>query len=116
MRARTLDSIEELGDEDVVFIGAGRSHILQQDLEAIGNRPALVVTDAEGALDKGSMINFRIVEQRVRFEIALPAAERSGLVLSSRLLAAAMFVDTTTAIIDPPPDFVASGGLVTGPR
>lgn len=110
MRARRLDSIEALEDEDVVFIGAGRNHVLAEDLEAIGNRPALVVTDAEGALDKGSMINFRIVDQRVRFEISLPGAERAGLVLSSRLLAAAMFVDTTTAIINPPPDFLASGG------
>jgi len=113
MRSRRLDSIDELGDEDVVFIGAGRNHVLNEDLAAIGERPILVVTDAEGALDKGSMINFRVVEQRVRFEISLPAAERAGLILSSRLLAAAMLVDTTTAIIDPPADAVVSGGPAT---
>lgn len=113
MRARRLDSIDELRDEDVVFIGAGRNHVLNQDLEAIGDRPVLVVTGAEGALDKGSMINFRIVEQRVRFEISLPAAERAGLVLSSRLLGAAMLVDTTTAIVDPPADAIVSGGPTT---
>jgi hypothetical protein len=110
MLARRLDSIEDLDDVDVVFIGEGRNHALNEDIEAIGNRPVLVVTDAEGALARGSMINFRIVEQRVRFEISLPAAERAGLVLSSRLLAAAMLVDTTTAILDPPAGTIVSGG------
>lgn len=110
MRARRLDSIDELDDADVVFIGAGRNHVLSQDLEAIGDRPVLVVTDAQDALDKGSMINFRIVDQRVRFEISLPAAERAGLILSSRLLAAAMLVDTTTAVVEPPADTIVSGG------
>jgi hypothetical protein len=60
------------------------------------------------------MINFRIDEQRVRFEISLPTAERAGLVLSSRMLAAAMLVDTTTANIDPPADAVVSGGPQPG--
>lgn len=116
MRARRLDSIDELDDADVAFIGAGRNHVLSQDLEAIGDRPVLVVTDAQGALDKGSMINFRIVDQRVRFEISLPAAERAGLILSSRLLAAAMLVDTTTAIVEPPADTIVSGGPAIRPR
>lgn len=109
MRARRLDSIEDLGEADVLFIGAGRNHALARDLEAIGDRPVLVVTDAEGALDKGSMINFRIVEERVRFEISLPAAERSGLVLSSRLLAAAMHVDTTSGLLEFAPDSMVHG-------
>jgi hypothetical protein len=61
----------------------------------------LVVTDAPGALRDGSMINFQVVDQRVRFEISLAAAERAGLELSSRLLAAAMSVDTTSALSKP---------------
>jgi len=62
----------------------------------------LVVTDAPGALKDGAMINFQVVDERVRFEISLTAAERAGLELSSRLLSAAMFVDTTSAISPPP--------------
>ena len=108
MRARRIESIEELDDEEVVFIGAGRNHSLARDLSAIGDRPMLVVTDAEDALDHGSMINFRVVDQRVRFEISLPAAERAGLVLSSRLLAAAMHVDTTSGIVTVPGESMIS--------
>ena len=41
------------------------------------------------------MINFVVAERRVRFEIALDAAEKSGLKLSSRLLAVAQQVTGT---------------------
>ena len=49
----------------------------------------LVVTECEGGLQQGSAINFRIVDERVRFDVALDAAERNGIKLSSRLLTVA---------------------------
>jgi hypothetical protein len=57
-------------------------------------RNALIVTEWDGALAQGSIINFLIVEGRVRFEIALDAAEKRGLRLSSRLLTVAQSVRT----------------------
>jgi hypothetical protein len=52
------------------------------------------VTESHGALAQGSMINFVLVDRRVRFEVALDAAEKNGLRLSSRLLAVAQQVRT----------------------
>jgi hypothetical protein len=49
----------------------------------------LVVTDCESGLPPGSVINFRIVDARVRFEVSLDAAERNNVKLSSRLLTVA---------------------------
>jgi hypothetical protein len=49
----------------------------------------LVVTECENGLQVGSVINFRIVDERVRFDVALDAAERNGIKLSSRLLTVA---------------------------
>jgi hypothetical protein len=49
----------------------------------------LVVTECENGLQAGSVINFRIVDERVRFDVALDAAERNGIKLSSRLLTVA---------------------------
>ena len=57
-------------------------------------RNALVVTEIDGALAQGSVINFVIVDGRVRFEISLEAAEKRGLRMSSRLLAVAQAVRT----------------------
>jgi hypothetical protein len=40
----------------------------------------------------GSVLNFVIVDKRVRFEISLTAAERAGLKISSELLSVAVRV------------------------
>jgi hypothetical protein len=49
----------------------------------------LVVTECDGGLQKGSAINFRVIGERVRFDVAPGAAERKGVRLSSRLLTVA---------------------------
>jgi hypothetical protein len=49
----------------------------------------LVVTECEDGLRQGSVINFRIIDERVRFDVSLDAAERNGIKLSSRLLTVA---------------------------
>lgn len=49
----------------------------------------LVVTESDNALPPGSAINFRIIDERVRFDVALDAAEKNGIKLSSRLLTVA---------------------------
>jgi len=49
----------------------------------------LTVTECEGGLRYGSVINFRIVDERVRFDVSLDAADRKNVKLSSRLLTVA---------------------------
>jgi hypothetical protein len=49
----------------------------------------LVVTECDNGLQQGSVINFRIVDERVRFDVSLDAAERRSIKLSSRLLTVA---------------------------
>lgn len=55
-------------------------------------RSILVVTESPNALNDGSVINFRMVGERVRFEVSLDSAAQSGLKLSSQLLALAVTV------------------------
>lgn len=80
------DSFDEL---DILFVGYSQRRRLRAVLAPLGNRPILTVTDARGALDDGSIINFTVRGRRVRFEISLDAARRSRLQVSSRLLAVA---------------------------
>ncbi|MFC6412713.1 YfiR family protein [Massilia varians] len=49
----------------------------------------LTVTECDGGLRYGSVINFRIVDERVRFDVSLDAAEKKNVKLSSRLLTVA---------------------------
>jgi hypothetical protein len=52
----------------------------------------LIVTESQGALSHGSVVNFVLEEGKVRFDISLGAAERRGLRLSSRLITVARAV------------------------
>src|SRR5690554_1372357 len=94
VRVRRLRSVNELDDEEILFIGPGENGRLRQLIAAVDG-PTLIVTDAPDGLALGSMINFQLVDQRVRFEVRLPAAEAAGLMLSARLLSAALRVETT---------------------
>jgi hypothetical protein len=80
---------ESLADLHMLFIGHGELARQSQWLRQARGRSILTVTDADGALDQGAVINFRILEERVRFEISVDAAEQAGLRLSSRLFAIA---------------------------
>ena len=72
----------------LLFIGGYDSARVGRMVRAAGNA-LLVVTECDGGLQLGSAINFRIVDERVRFDVALDAAERNGIKLSSRLLTVA---------------------------
>lgn len=61
-------------------------------LRAAQQSGVLSVTEVDNALQLGSVINFRLVDDRVRFEVSLPAAEKSNIRLSSRLLSVAYHV------------------------
>jgi hypothetical protein len=73
----------------ILFIGGQSRASRSALLESARSLPVLTVTESEGALADGSIINFRQDRDRVRFEISLYAAEQSRLKMNSRLLAVA---------------------------
>jgi hypothetical protein len=91
---RQLDTVDDLAGDEILFIGPELNARLSDLIESVGQRPILVVSDAQDGLDHGAMVNFQLVGERVRFEISLPAAQNAGLMLSSRLLSAALRVET----------------------
>lgn len=96
VEVRRLRSIYGLSPDDrMLFIGPDENGRLAQIIEAVGEKPILIVTDAPDGLADGAMINFQVIERRVRFEISLTRARAAGLDLSSRLLAAAIKVETS---------------------
>ncbi|HEX7951796.1 MAG TPA: YfiR family protein [Burkholderiales bacterium] len=74
----------------VLFVGRTETGRLA-DLAAQA-RPILIVTDTEKGLAQGSIINFVVADNRVRFEVSLEAAKRSGLRIGAPLLSVAMRV------------------------
>ena len=82
---------ESAAGANVLFVGRDSGRLARL-AAAVAGTPVLVVSEAPGALDQGSMINFVVSEDRVRFEVAVDAAERAGLRISPRLLAVAIDV------------------------
>lgn len=76
----------------MVFIGRSDTRRVTAALEASKGRPALTITETTDGLKLGSVINFVVVANKVRFDVALPPAEASRLKISSRLLAVARTV------------------------
>jgi hypothetical protein len=87
--ARRVRPGESIAGVHILFVGRAERGRLPQIAQGASAQAVLVVTETEGALAQGSVINFLVADRRVRFEISLPSAERSGLKLSSRLLAVA---------------------------
>jgi hypothetical protein len=76
----------------VLFIGQVGEAAQAQLLKQAQQRSILTVTETRDALAQGSMINFVISDNRVRFEVALDAVEKADLKLSSRMLSVARSV------------------------
>jgi hypothetical protein len=73
----------------VLFIGRAHGGRLGEILSAARGQALLTVTESEEGLELGSMINFVVVEDKVRFDIAPPPSESSNLKISARLLGVA---------------------------
>lgn len=79
----------------IVFIG-GSSATVKKWLAMTRGKPMLTVTEMNSADTETGIINFVTVNEHVRFAIDSAAATRSGLVLSTKLLALATAVKTAS--------------------
>jgi len=89
LRVRTVRPGDPLESLQVLYVARGDTERLAQIARQLQREPLLIISDAPDGLARGSVINFLLVDDRVRFEVALDAAERAGLRLSSRLLSVA---------------------------
>jgi hypothetical protein len=86
---RSLKDNEAPAGVHVLFVAAADTGKLARLQKLVPQQPMLTVTEVENGLALGGVINFRIVDERVRFDVALGAAERDNVKLSSRLLTVA---------------------------
>lgn len=89
VEVRKVGDIESISGVHVLFVGHGAMSALP---ELARKQGVLLVSEAEGGLDRGAMINLLRAGDHVRFEVWPEAAERGGLKISSRMLSVAQFV------------------------
>ena len=91
IEVRRVGASDAILAAQVVYV-AGNDLPRTREIMQKAPRHALVVTEADGALENGAVINFVVVQERVRFDASIESAEKRGLRLSSRLLAVARAV------------------------
>ncbi len=80
------------GAVHLLFVAGADSAHAARVLRQASAGPTLLVTECGNGLQAGSVINFKIVEERVRFDVSLDAADKNNIKLSSRLLTVANHV------------------------
>lgn len=85
---RTLKDGEPSAGVHLLFL-AGSATASVARISRTAQQPLLVVTESDSGLAQGSVINFRIIDKRVRFDVSLDAADKYNVKLSSRLLTVA---------------------------
>jgi hypothetical protein len=88
-QVRAITRISDLGNAQMLYLGAAPPSRLRSLIESIAFGPVLLVTDNQEGLEMGSVLNFVTVENRVRFEVSLTAADKSRFRISAELLAVA---------------------------
>ena len=91
LTVRPLTTLSADAGCHIAYIAGSAEQKVADGLRAASAASVLTVTDSEHGAARG-MIHFAIQQKRVRFHIDSGAAARSGLTLSSKLLALALSV------------------------
>ena len=89
---RSIVKPEDAAACHVIFIPDKESDKLSGYHTKYGGSPKLIVTEKEGLVKKGGLINFITVDGKLRFELNQSALDKSGLKVSSQLLSLAIVV------------------------
>jgi hypothetical protein len=93
VEVRRVSKPEQLDGAHILYVGPGnltRTRALRTRATTL---PILVVTDREGGIEAGGVINFLSTGRNVRFEVSLIAADRARLNVDSALLSVAARVE-----------------------
>lgn len=83
-------SLEETKNCHILFLDLGQKKQLKKTIAYVKNYPVLTVGDTEGFTEKGVLINFIVVDNKLRFKIKEDALETSSLQINDELLSLAI--------------------------
>ena len=87
-----LSPDDDLGGCAILFISSSEDSRLGEILNKTSTLPILTVGEDEAFWDKGGIINFTLVEDKIHIEVNLSAAQKVKLQISSKLLGVASAV------------------------
>ncbi len=90
--ARRISRPQDAVNCRILFISSSEERQLKEIVAALDTASVLTVSDMPEFARRGGMVQFILEANRVRFEVNLAPAERTGLTLSSQLLKLAIRV------------------------
>lgn len=97
LNGRALDVRHVARPEDesgcaVLFVDSSDRIPMNELLDAVDGKPVLTVSDIPGFCSRGGMVEFELIDKRVRFSVNLDAVTRGHLGVSAELLKVAVNV------------------------
>ena len=89
---KKFTSASEVSDCHVLFIDKAKSGEFEEVNTKIKGKGTLVITDKNGLGEKGSSINFKTVDNKLKFELNQKAIEASNLKVSGALSSMAILI------------------------
>jgi len=89
---KKFNSAADVTECDVVFIDKSKSGEFESINNKVKGKGTLVITDKAGLGEKGSAINFRTIDNKLKFELNQKVLESSNLKVSSALSSMAIVI------------------------
>jgi hypothetical protein len=83
-------SLEATKNCNVLFLDFGQEKRLEETIAYVKDYPVLTVGDTEGFAERGVLINFIVVDNKLRFKIQKDAIQTSSLQINEELLSLAI--------------------------
>lgn len=89
---KKVNSAAELANCHLVFIDKSKSSEFEAVSGKLKGKGALIITDRHGLAEKGSAINFRTIDNKLRFELNQKVLETNNLKVSTALTSMAILI------------------------
>ena len=89
---KKLTSVEESGSCQVVYVGKSKSRDFENIKNNVTGKSILTITDGSGLGQKGSCINFKVIDGKLKFELNQATVTSSNLKISSQLSSMAILI------------------------
>lgn len=89
---KKLSSANESSSCQVVYVGKAKSKDFDDIMNIIGGKSILTITDGNGLGQKGSCINFKVIDGKLKFEMNQATLTSSNLKVSSQLSSMAILI------------------------
>jgi hypothetical protein len=89
---KKLTSADESSTCQVVYVGKSKNKDFENIKNNIGGKSILTITDGNGLGQKGSCINFKVIDGKLKFELNQATVTSSNLKVSSQLSSMAILL------------------------